>query len=52
MSATVTEIKPLLQSSVSTHNFMKYRTVLIVLSEIVLIAASYYLSFLLRLDAS
>jgi len=50
MSATATEIKPLVQSSVSTHNFIKYRTVLIVLSEIVLIATSYYLSFLLRLD--
>ncbi len=51
MSATATEINPLAQSSVTTHHFMKYRTVMIVVSEIVLIAASYYLSFLLRLDA-
>src|ERR1700722_18757286 len=52
MSATATEVNPLLQSPTSIHNFMKYRTVLILLSEIVLIAVSYYASFLLRLDAS
>ncbi len=51
MSATITDIKPLVQSPVSHHNFMKYRTVLILLSEIMLIAVSYYGSFLLRLDA-
>ena len=51
MSATVTEVNPLLESTTSTHNFMKYRTVLILLSEIVLIAVGYYASFLLRLDA-
>jgi FlaA1/EpsC-like NDP-sugar epimerase len=51
MSATATEVKPLVRLSASTYNFMKYRTVLILFSEIVLIAASYYGSFLLRLDA-
>src|SRR5882724_2705612 len=49
MFATATEVNPPLQSP--THNFIKYRTVLVLLSEIALIVASYYGSFLLRLDA-
>ena len=32
------------------HNFIQYRLVLIMLSQVVLISASYYLSFVLRLD--
>ncbi len=32
------------------HNFIQYRLTLIVLSQLVLISASYYLSFVLRLD--
>jgi FlaA1/EpsC-like NDP-sugar epimerase len=36
----------------SANGFLKYRTLLILLSQAVLIAAGYYLSFVLRLDAT
>ena len=42
----------LMQTSTTTsHRFLRYRMVFIVLSEIALIVASYYGSFLLRLDS-
>ena len=51
MSSTTIQMKQFSKAPTNTHNFMKYRTVLILLSEIILIVASYYGSFLLRLDA-
>src|SRR5438128_28170 len=51
MSATTTAPMKQLVEVPTAQTFIKYRTVLILLSEIVLIAVSYYGSFLLRLDA-
>jgi FlaA1/EpsC-like NDP-sugar epimerase len=51
MAAIPTEMKQLVQSPLAPQDFVKYRTVLILLSEIVIIVTSYYGSFLLRLDA-
>jgi FlaA1/EpsC-like NDP-sugar epimerase len=46
---TTTRMKQLMKVQ---SNFLRYRTVLILLSQVMLIAAGYYLSFLLRLDSS
>ncbi|HEX3355010.1 MAG: polysaccharide biosynthesis protein [Terriglobales bacterium] len=51
MSATSVQLKRFTETP-SAQSFIKYRKVLILASQIVLIVVSYYASFLLRLDAA